>query len=83
MYLIISLFIYTLLHSLRFPILRKILRGIAKSQNPMQILKTILEGEKAKKKKNKKKKNKKNKEKENENKEEEEEEINETENKEE
>lgn len=46
--------------SLRFPILRKILKGIANSEDPMEILMSILGGEKPskKKKKNRKKKNK-------------------------
>ena len=53
--------------SLRFPILRKILRGIANSEDPIEILMSILEGKKPSKKKNKKKKKKKEKSNENEN----------------
>lgn len=47
--------------SLRFPILRKILKGIANSEDPMEILMSILGGEKPSKKKKKKNRKKKNK----------------------
>lgn len=47
--------------SLRFPILRKILKGIANSEDPMEILMSILGGEKPSKKKRKKNRKKKNK----------------------
>ena len=62
-------FLILFIISLRFPILRKILRGIANSEDPIEILMSILEGKKPSKKKNKKKKKKNKKSNENENKE--------------
>ena len=71
LYIIKNFFFISFQISLRFPILRKILKGIANSEDPMEILMSILEGEKPskKKRKNKKKKKKNKKNNENENKE--------------